>query len=414
MFKLLSFSLCLSVFFLFSFVQAQNGETIVKEIRTKSDSRQLAQKKALNELSRELVAEMIGKDKYQEEKQRIEKYIIKNRNRYILSTRSSRPAFQDNGDFSFTVTIKVSKENLKNLLLEHNLFYASEGSFCLLPIVSFIESLGSEKKSYSWWLKTQNEPAEALLKPMASSFFNLLSKEFVKHGFYALNPIFQRMNEGTPFAVLPKKSSNVRNFVPLAEFYTCDIILSGYVQVGAVSSSSLFALTDLLSPFKKKKESSSASAHWIQFSFNVFNIKTRQFLFKLKRQFPFPLALQKDPKKEMISHLKDILDSLIYQLSSYQEEGSLDLNRLMISVQGPLTYAQKEQLKKILVQKIPGIQSLEEKLLTSSRVMYLAESSQNIKVIAKQLKEVSLSKFIIQVKGYKKQELEIYAKKRER
>ena len=414
MFKLLSFGFCLSVFFLFSFVQAQNVESIVKEIRIKSDSRPLAQEKALNELSRRLVAEMIGQDRYQEEKRKIEKYIIKNRNRYILSTQSSRPALLDNGDFSFAVTIKVSKENLKNLLLDHNLFYASKGSVCLLPIVSFIDSFGSEEKSYSWWLKAQNGPAGELLKPMASAFFNMLSEEFVKQGFYALNPVFQRMAEGTPSTVLPKKSSRVRNFVPLAEFWICDIILSGYVQAGAVSSRGLFALTDLLSPFKKREEDFSVSQHLIQFSFNVFNIKTRQFLFKLNKQFPLPLAGQKNLKKEMLSHLKGVLDSLIYQLSSYQEEGSLDLNRLMISIQGPLSYAQKEQLKKSLVKKVSGIQSLEEKLLTSSRVIYLAESSQNISAIAQQLKEVSLPKFIIQVKGYRKQKLEIYAKKRER
>ena len=405
-------------FFLLSFAQAQSAETLVKEVQLVSDSKQLAQQKALNEVSRELVIEMIGKVKYQKEKRKIEKYIIKNQNRYILSTRSSQPVFQDDGSFFSTVTVRVSQENLKNLLLEHNLFYASEGSFCLLPVVTFSSYFNEEKKSYSWWLKDEQKEADSLLKQMAGSFFKLLKREFIKQGFYALDPVFQRMSEGTPAHVLPKKNSRVRNFVPLAEFYTCDIIVLGSVQVGALSfSKSSSLLASLFSFYQSESKTENvlgASQYFTQFSFNVFNIKTRQILFKLKKQFPFSVVMEKDPKKEMLLRWTDVLDSLIYQLSSYQKEGSLDLSRLLISVQGRLTYAQKEQLKESLIKKVPGIQNLEERLLTSSRVVYEAESSQDIRSIAKQLKELSLPKFIIQVKGYRKQELEIYAKKRVR
>lgn len=396
-------------FFLSSFVYAQSVETIVKKAHLKTDSKQQAQAKAVNGLSRELVIKMIGADKYRQEKQKVEKFIIKNKNRYILSTSSSKPVLQDDGAFSSTVTIKVSKSNLKDLLLEQHLFYASEGSSCLLPVVSFSSYFDEEKKSYSWWLKYENEKIETL-KQMASSFFELLSEEFIKQGFYVLDPIFQKMDEGTPSGVLPKKSSRVRNFVPLAEFYTCDIILSGSVQIGRFSGNS----PGLTNFFGTKQNLQAGSPYFVQFFFNVFNIKTRQFLFKFKKQFTFPDDLKNKPTEGMLLHLKDVLASLTYQLSSYQEEGSLDLSRLMISVQGPLTYAQKEQLKKLLVKKIAGIQNLEERFLTSNRVVYAAESSHSIRTIAKQLKNASLPGFVIQVKGYRKQELEIYAKSQKR
>lgn len=397
------------VFGLCSMSGAQGAETVIKEILTNSDSRQMAHKKVLNELSRELVREAIGTDRYQAELKRIEKYIIKNQNRYILSTRSSSPVLQDGGKFSFTVTVRVSKENLKNLLLEHNLFYASEGSSCLLPVVSFSSHWTETKKNYSWWLKDQDEP-EKQLKQTAGSFFRLLSEELIKTGFYGLNPVFQRMGEGTPPPVLPKKSRQARNFVPLAEFYSCDIILLGYVQMGRLSSRS--SLTGLFSFSKSADEAVPVHQNWIQFSFNVFNIKIRQFLFRLKKKFPLSPAGQKDPQIEVLSRSKDILDSVTYQLSAYQEEGSLDLNRLLLSVQGPLSYAEKEQLKKSLIEKIQGIQNLEERLLTAGRVVYLAESSDSAGTIARQIRRASLPPFVIQVKGHKNRELEIYAKKK--
>ena len=399
--------------FLSGFVQAQDVETIIEEVQLKSDSKQLAQKKALRKISREIVVEMIGESRYEEGKKKIEKYIIKNKNRYILSVRSSSPILQDSGRFSSTVTVKISRENLKSLLLDHNLFYSSEGSFCLLPLVSFSSHFSGEKKSYSWWLKTPDETEVSSLKELAGSFFNLLNEELIKQSFYVLNPVFRRMAEGTPLSVLPKKGRRIWNFVPLARFYSCDIILLGYVHSGAPLSNGAGALSNLFS-LNKKNEVSDISQYLTQFSFNVFNIKTRQMLFQLRKQFPFSSISQKEPQTEVLSRSKDILDSLAYQLSSYQEEGSLDLNRLMISVQGPLTYAQKEQLKRALVKAIPDIQSLDERLLTSSRVVYLAESSQSVSSIARQLKAVSLPKFVIQVKGYRKQELEIYAKPRSR
>lgn len=388
-------------------------ETVTKEVHLKTDSKQLAQKSALDELSREVVIDMIGEDKYNEEKSKIEKSILKNRNRYILSTRASKPVSQDNGDFSFMVTATVSKDNLKKLLLDNNLFYSSKGSFCLIPVVSFSTHFQSKEKTYSWWLASSGDKIDPVLQKMAVSFFDLLSQELIKQGFYLLNPIFQRMNEGTPSSVLPGRRSRVRDFVPLSEFYTCDIILSGHIQSGNLTSQRSSILSHLFSSFSNKSsELVSSFQYFTNFSFRVFNIRTRQFLFKLSKRFPFSSSDQQNPEKEMLLNLNNILDSFIYQLSSYQEEGSLGLNRMTVSVQGPLSYAEKEQLKKALIKNISGIQNLQERMLSSSRVVYEADSSSDIRSLAKQLRAVSLRRFVIQVKGYRKQELEIYARKR--
>ena len=392
---------------------AQEMEGFIREIYLDTESKQLAQRKAVNEISRELVIEIIGKDKYEGEKSKIEDNIIKNQNRYILSLKTSKAVLQDDGKFAFTVKIKVSRGNLKKLLLEQNLFYASEGSSCLLPMVSFSSHFKEGKKSYSWWLGHSNEEQNVTLQQLAGSFFELLSAEFIKIGFYALNPVFQKMKEGTPPSVLPKKNRYVRDFTSLSKFYACDVVLLGYVHLGQLPFARSSPLFNIFSAFKDKHTNSPPRPYFTQFSFNVVNIKSRQFLFKLRKKFPFPDNKQMSVQDEALLRSKDVLDSITFQLSSYREKGSLDLNRLTISVQGPLSYAQKEQLKKSLVRHISSLQNLEERLLTSSRVVYEAESSKNIRFIAQQLKKAVLPHFIIQLKGYKKQELEIYAKKRE-
>ena len=408
----LIFILFYSVFILVSLSQAQELETIVKEVELEVDSKKLAQKKVLNEVSRTLVKEMLGEKKYTENRKQIEKSIIKDQNRYVLSISSSSGIFQEQGKFAFTVTIKVSKENLKKLLLENNLFYNSKGAFCVLPVISFSSYFGEKKDNYSWWL--ENETTDEKLESIAGSFFELLSKEFIKSGFYVVDPIFQRMKKGAPSFIMPKKGRRVKDFILMAKFYTCDIILSGRIHTGRASATELNFFSNLLS-FKKTPVSKAyPEAYFIRFSLNVSNIKTRQFLFNVQRKFSFSPTNKNQPKAEVLLRSKDILDSVIYQLSAFNEEGSLVLNRLMISVQGPLNYAEKEKLQKSLIKRVPGIEDLQVRLLNSSRVVYEAKSSQSAQDILKQLKSVSFPHFLIQVKGYRKQKLEVYAKRRSR
>ena len=403
--------MCLIIFSFFFFsvnsVQARNIETFVNEVRLNSASKTEAQNKALRELSVSLVKEMLGLERFKEEKQKITNQIIKNQIRYILSVKSSRPLFQDEGDFLSTVTIQVSRENLKNLLIENNLYYRLQSSICLLPLVAFSKSFSGDEKSYLWWM--EKHETDQVLQDTAVGFFNDLDKEFIKQGFYVLNPVFQKLYEGTPQIFLPKKGFSLRDFAPLSRFYDCDIILSGSVKFGEIYKRNPgFKRFFFFFESEEKKEDSSLQ-YFTDFFFNVFNIRTRQFLFKLKKQFSFSGESDYDPKKEMAVHLKGILDSLVYQLSFYQKEGFLDLRRLIISVQGPLNYFQKEKLKKDLVQNISGLEDLKKIFLTSNRIVYEARSSKTMEAIAEELKKTSLSDFIIQIKGHTQSNLEIYA-----
>ena len=402
----------IALFIFIPLLQAQALEIIVKEVSLKIDSKKQAQQEALNDVSRELVIEMLGKDKYASSKKKIENTIIKNKNRYILSISSSSGKFQDEGNFIFTITMKVSKENLKKLLLENNLFYDSKGAGCILPAISFSSYFDEKQEKYSWWLDNKKIGLE--LEDIAGSFFNLLSKEFLKVGFYVIDPAFQRIKEGAPSFILPKRGKSVKNFLSMSKFYTCDIILFGRIHTGQISETESNFFSNLFSFKKNSLAKLYPESYFIQFSLNVFNLKTRQFLFTVKRKFSFSPSNKNNPKEEVILRSKDILDSVIYQLTASNEEGSLVLNRLMISVQGPLNYIEREQLKESLIKRTSGIEDLQVRFLNSSRIVYEAKSSQSIQDISKQLKKISLSRFLIQVKGYKNQTLEIYAKKRNR
>ena len=59
------------------FAQAQEAEVFVKEVSMASDDRLMAQQQALREVSKDLMEEMLGVDKFQKYKAKITKQIIK-------------------------------------------------------------------------------------------------------------------------------------------------------------------------------------------------------------------------------------------------------------------------------------------------------------------------------------------------
>ena len=400
----------LKLFFLFftaPFVlSAQNVETYTKEVELEIDNKKLAQEKALNEISRNLVIEILGRSGYLKQKRKVEKHIIKNRNKYILSIGSSSGQMGETGKFPFTVNIKISKSNLKALLLEHKLLNASKGSYCILPALSFSSHFNQKKQSWSWWKKDQDRSFVELEKT-AGIFFESLGKELTKTGFYLLDPVFHKIIQSTPSSVLPKKR-RFKDFASLSQFYSCDIILTGFVNTGENLEGGYFFSNRLHS----KTDDFSRPQYWTQFFIHVFNIKTKEKLFHFSRQFPFPESSKENVSKEVSLKSTEIIESLVYQLSSYKKSGSLDLSQVMVSLQGPLQYSEKERLVKRLVHQLDGLESLQVIYLSSHKVIYRAEVSKDLDKIEKELKALSLKGFLIKAVRANNRKLELYVKKR--
>ena len=351
------------------------------EIITGTENKNEAIRQAVDQVSREFVKSLIGKKKYQKNKKRIESKIIKDKNHYILITRTKPPVAQEDGKFMTKVTLGFSKKNLKAVLLDHNLYYSSNQVLCLLPVLYF-ETQEEKKLKYAWWkdpLKNHN----FFPQDVASSFYKHLSSSLVRSGFYVIDPVFSRVYDGVPFSVLPS-GKKVSQFIQLADFLHCNLIMSGKVILKQIS----------LNP----------KSYLSQVSFKVFNTQTKSVLFELKKRIP---SVHLDERFE--AELEPMFKSLNYQLSSYKQSGSLELNRLFLSVQGPLKCYERERLRKMLIRKIPSVKDLKERVITSQKLIYEVDSSENISSLLKHLKSIKTSQFSIQVTDYNKKQLEIYA-----
>ena len=380
---------------------AQSIESYTKNIILKTDSKKIAQEMALNTISQELIIGFLGKKDYQKQRLQIKKHIIKNKNRYVVSIDSSSGKMDETGKFSFVVNIKISKDNLVALLKEHSFLKSSQSSYCILPLISFSSYFGTKKQTWSWWTKKDSSRSHLFdMKQANQFFFNSLGKEFTKIGFYFIDPVFQQTTQAVPSSILPRKGNKMKYFNPIIHFYSCDIILSGLIHLEkGVDKSFLYSSGDSLN-----------TAYWVQFSIRAFNRKTKENLFELNRKFPIKKGSGQSLQEKMDLKSKEMIESLIYRFSFYQERGSLGLDRLIIALQGNLTYPQKEKLINQIVQKVDDLKNIQIIYLSSQRAVYRAEVSKTLNQILKELKGLSLKTFVLQVRKIEDSKLEIYAK----
>ena len=85
------------------------------------------------------------------------------------------------------------------------------------------------------------------------------------------------------------------------------------------------------------------------------------------------------------------------------------MNRLFLSIQGPLSYFERENLEKALVQLIPGIKELQKRYISAHKMTYEIRYGQPLEKLKKQIKNIPNYK--IKVVAQNRQQLEIYAKK---
>ena len=389
----LKMSLLILTLGVFDFSFSKEIEKVEVEVITVENDRQMILETAVGEVSRNFVKDFLGEEKFDKEKDQIENNIIKNKNRYILFTKIGQSVLQDDDTYLTSVNIGLSRSNLKALLVEHHLFYSSEGSSCVLPIVVFKTDLKTEN-TFIWWRDRIDIETSYLHQNLAVSFYSLLNQELIKNGFYNIDPIFSNSLDWIPEPFKPR-GTRAKDFTGLSSFLVCDIVLSGTV---------------LLSYNKRR------SIYSNEIAIKVFNIKTKQDLFNFNKTIKFSsIRDQLDLETKFRDKLKGVFKSILFQLSSYKDKGSLDLTRMMLSLQGPLNYHQKEIFKKYLVREVPSIKNLKKIFISSNKVIYEAEVSSTIIKVVKDIRSIRRRKripFQFQLVGYNKKQLNIYAKEK--
>ena len=383
--------LFLGVVLFYSF-SALAGEMVIEVESDKSDEKGII-KTAVKKLSYQLIEKTLEPSQFQKKQEEINKIIAKKSNRYILYTKKGVSRKQKNPPSSFItpITIGFSEENLQKILMEEEVFYADSVHTRVLPLVSLEDK--TKRKTYSWWTPHIEKGSELQQNSM-NAFYSQVQSELMTYGFYLVNPEFAGFRRFTSkelqFAV-PKKRA-VSN---LAKHFNTYIVLAGSIKIKEMESDSMFNIKTDLKVYHLKSGRSLAEA---KKSENIILPLTKSAAEHQDQENKSLQALSFFLKKQ-----KEFSKGLGLQMQSLYNIGLMSSSLLKVTVQGKLAYRHFESFKKQLISKVKLIKSLQEHIINSHAVTYLANTKQGD--IASAVLKVQFSGFDVDIKNQYKNEI---------
>lgn len=366
--------------FIFSFV-AQGGELIL-EIEQDSLDVEKAVKNAVNQVSAELMEKFIEPSKLKERKKQIQKIISTSSNRYILYTKTSTPTHKSDSSYVIPVTIGFSEENLKKILLEEDLFYPGTSQLRILPMV-FFEDLVN-KEHYGWWMKGKNKSVDR--KMQMNSFYNQVQSTIMSYGFFLINPEFAGSFYFVPNDLLFKRPIK-KNIFNLARFFKSHLVMTGSIKV---------------------RESDIKTMVNIKVELAVYHTDSGRLLAEVERFKKIKVVEGEKELKPLMLFLKeneDFAKGLGAQLKSIYETGQMASHLFSVTVQGEMSYRDSHKFKQLLISKVTNITALQENIIKSDSMTYIAHIKGSYKKVVKEIEDMIFPGFYVRVSRVKKNEV---------
>ena len=367
--------------FIFSFV-VQGGELIL-EIEQDSPDVEKAVKNAVNQVSAELMEKFIEPSKLKERKKQIRKIISTSSNRYILYTKTSTPTHKADSSYVISVTIGFSEENLKKILLEEDLFYPGTSQLRILPMV-FFENL-IDKEHYGWWMRGRNKSIGR--KEQMSSFYNQIQSTMMSYGFFLINPEFAGSFYFVPDDLLFKRPIK-KNIFKLARFFKSHLVMTGSIKVRASDIKSIVN---------------------VKVDLAVYHTDSGRLLAEVERFKKIKIEEDKEkdvkPFSRFLQENKDFAKGLGAQLKSIYETGQMASHVFSVTVQGEMSYRDSHKFKQLLISKVTDITALQENVIKSDSVTYIAHIKGSYKKVVKKIKDIVFPGFYVRVSRVKKNEV---------
>lgn len=329
-------------------------------------ARQSMISQATQNVSQELIKEMIGEAKFNRNKAVITSKILNNSARYIPFTKPGDIREAPTG-FAMTVVMKVNPDDLQSMLLENGLLYESDGTPAVLPMVKFTDKVNS--KSFVWWAEPENSNKSFLVKEVRF-FEEKLKDAFAKVNFYALKPLSRRY-----FDILPSsyQSESLRpeDLQRLSQVFSAPILLEGSFQF-------------LKSPNRSE-------AQMIEIKLTATQVSNGRVIAEVSRQFEtdmgnFEVVVDRKMKEVLESTTQDLANQV---LDAWQR-GALGSSLYKLTIRGRIPLKEQEAFKTVLKNKVREVKNVRERLISSDSLTYEVDASIGPQELGKKAPQIDL------------------------
>lgn len=329
----------------------ERSYTITSEKETFVEAKRDIQEKAIFNAVEEITKEVLGEERFNKNKKILETRIVAKASRFIPFSKSSEPLFKDS-KYTQTVYLKISLQDLKNILKENRLLEEIDHKLNILPLIQF-ENKVTEKK-YRWWLKNDEGMKKASLL-----FEEQFQKFLLKNGVFLQRPTFFNYQSSTPLALITENWTK-EDYLALGKWYNAPFVVEGSLVV-------------------QKSEKKSSQVNLI-IKLNLIQVQQGKVLIDLQRLVDVP-AFKEDIKLEMwvenkiIEETETLAQDLSQQLDEILQKGILNSQKIRLQfVMGPMP-AKIESIKEKLKISSAIIKSIREREITSQFVVYEVDFS---------------------------------------
>lgn len=359
-------------------------EITVTEASDKSAAlaRQEILDKAADRVSVQFIKEIIGDAKYDKNKDVIKNKILRQSSRYVLFMRGGTPRTQGSRT-EMDVTLRVSRKNLQDLLLNQGLLYKMEGAPRILPMITMTDRVNS--RAYSWWGTSSFEDRSFAITQL-DRFHRSLQTKTRSKGFFALNPTAAPMNAAAPDAFRSDNPSK-EDLMFLGEYFRTQIVVRGQILLMAIDNSNSFRIETKLS---------------------ALHTGNGRIVGEVIRTYDTSPGVFQSVISEKLSEVSDqMADDLAVQLFEAWRSGTFGASLINLAVVGDLNYQQMQSFKSSLMSQVRDIKSLKERLFSPGRVTFEVDSSVNSRQLAEGLKSKRLDQFQVDVVSVRNDGLEL-------
>jgi hypothetical protein len=321
---------------------------------------------AYENVSEDVIKDLIGEERYSRNKSVIKAKILRNAARYIPFSKPTEPALDPAG-FKMSVALRLSLKDLKTLLQDNGLLNENESTPIVLPVVNFVDHVGL--RSFRWW-QNRDQGAKGLLVTMGKQFENSLRGGFQKNGFYLLKP--QESNSALDIPVaFQNEKLNPEDSQFLGQFFNATVLLDGQVRV--------------------TKSPTLANSYQIELKLTATQISNSRPIADVSRRYDTESG---NVDVVVEKKVKEIIDGVSSDLSSQVFEawqrGSLGTSTLRLTLQGKMNLLSLEAFKEKLKNQIPQIRSVRERLFEAGKFSFEIDTSASAKEIVQRLQGLDI------------------------
>jgi hypothetical protein len=340
----------------------------VVETQTKEKNPSLARSQlttlAMEQLSFELIKEIIGESKLARNRSVIQNRIVKNSARYIPFTRPGElKALQPEG-FSSSTLLRVNMAELQKMLLEQGLFYEQDGTPMVLPFILWSESV--KGKTLAWW--TQEDFSDrGYLRTWAVNFEKVLSETLEENQFYMIRPQTWSSMYLLPSAFY-QSSLRPQDLQAVAQHLGAQIYLQGAIGIQRVDGRDVYQIQIKISALQ------TLNGRTIADVVRVFSTDSGAF--------------ESVTARKLNEVAESVSEDLSKQVLEAWKRGSLGASVYRLSIRGHVPLQLQEPLKEALRTQAREIRSLRERVIAMDSLEFELDSSVTPEVLAERLKSV--------------------------